>query len=110
MYLLYMKELQTVEYWQHRCPNLDTLRQRTFDVSSPPIGVLATDIEKVLALAMATALTTTTKNQEKQMYAYSFTRSRTEGGHMAAKLTVILGQAYYCPTAFGNTSRYAPAE
>ncbi len=110
MYLLYMEELQTVEYWQHRCLNLGTLRQHAFDVSSPSIGVLTTDIEEVLGLAMATASTTNTKNQEKQMYAYSFTRSRTKGGHMAAKLTVILGQAYYRPTAFGNTSRYAAAE
>ncbi len=36
------------------CPNLDVLRQQTCGSPSPPLGVLTTDPEKVLALARAT--------------------------------------------------------
>ncbi len=48
------EEPQTLEHWLQRCPNLDVLRQHTFGSPSPPLGVLTTDPEKVLALAMAT--------------------------------------------------------
>ncbi len=48
------EEPQTLEHWLQRCPNLDGLRQHTFGGSSPPLGVLTTDPEKVLALARAT--------------------------------------------------------
>ncbi len=47
------EEPQTLEYWLQRCPNLDVLRQHTFDSPSPPLGVLTTDPEKVLAFATA---------------------------------------------------------
>ncbi len=47
-------EPQTLEHWLQRCPNLDVLRQHTFGSPSPPLGVLTTDPEKVLALARAT--------------------------------------------------------
>ncbi len=47
-------EPQTLEHWLQRCPNLDGLRQHTFGSPSPPLGVLMTDLEKVLALARAT--------------------------------------------------------
>ncbi len=45
---------QTLEHWLQRCLNLDVLRQHTFGSPSPPLGVLTTDPEKVLALARAT--------------------------------------------------------
>ncbi len=48
------EEPQTLEQWMQRCPNLDVLRQRTFGSPTPPLGVLTTDPEKVLALARAT--------------------------------------------------------
>ncbi len=48
------EEPQTLEHWLQRCPNLDVLRQHTFGSPSPPLGVLTTDPEKVLALARAT--------------------------------------------------------
>ncbi len=41
-----------MEHWLQRCPNLDVPRYRTFGSPSPPLGVLATDPEKVLVLAM----------------------------------------------------------
>ncbi len=52
--LLCKKEPQTLEHWLQRCPNLDVLRLHTFKSPSPPLGVLTTDPEKVLALARAT--------------------------------------------------------
>ncbi len=48
------EEPQTLEHWLQRCQNLDVLRQHTFGSPSPPLGVLTTDPEKVLALARAT--------------------------------------------------------
>ncbi len=48
------EEPQTLEHWLQRCPNLDGLRQHTFGSPSPPLGVLTTDPETVLALAWAT--------------------------------------------------------
>ncbi len=47
-------EPQTLEHWLQRCPNLDVLRQHTFGSPSPPLEVLTTDPEKMLALARAT--------------------------------------------------------
>ncbi len=47
------EEPQTLEHWLQRCPNLDVLRQHTFG-PSPPLGVLMTEPETVLALARAT--------------------------------------------------------
>ncbi len=47
-------EPQTLEHWLQRWPNPDVLRQHTFGSPSPPIGVLTTDPEKVLALARLT--------------------------------------------------------
>ncbi len=52
--LLCKEEPQTLEHWLQRCPNLVGLRQHTFGSPSPPLGVLTTDPEKVLALARAT--------------------------------------------------------
>ncbi len=43
-----------MKHWLQRCPNLDGLRQHTFGSPSPPLGVLTTDPEKVLAVARAT--------------------------------------------------------
>ncbi len=51
---LFKEKSQTVEHWLQRCPSLDVLRQHTFGSPSPPLGVLTTDPEKVLALARAT--------------------------------------------------------
>ncbi len=48
------EEPQTVKHWLQRCPNLDVLRQHAFGSPSLPLGVLTTDLEKVLALARAT--------------------------------------------------------
>ncbi len=48
------EEPQTLEHWLQGCPNFDGLRQHTFSSPSPPLGVLTTDTEKVLALARAT--------------------------------------------------------
>ncbi len=48
------EEPQTLEHWLQRCPNVDVSRQHTFGSPSPPLGVLTTDPEKVLALARAT--------------------------------------------------------
>ncbi len=48
------EEPQTLEHWLQRSPNLDVLRQHTFGSPSPPLGVLTTDPEEVLALARAT--------------------------------------------------------
>ncbi len=44
------EEPQTLESWLQRCPNLDVLRQHTFGSPSQPLGVLTTDLEKVMGL------------------------------------------------------------
>ncbi len=48
------EEPQTLEHWLQRCPNLDVPRQHPFGSPSPPLGVLTTDPEKVLAFDRAT--------------------------------------------------------
>ncbi len=48
------EELQTTEHWLRRCPRLDATRQNIFGSPSPPLKVLATDPERVLALTGVT--------------------------------------------------------
>ncbi len=48
------EEPQTIEHWLRRCPRLDATRQNIFGSPSPPLKVLATDPERVLALARVT--------------------------------------------------------
>ncbi len=48
------EEPQTLQHWLQRCLHLDVLRQHPFGSHSPPLGVLKTDPEKMLALARAT--------------------------------------------------------
>ncbi len=48
------KEPHTIEHWLQRCPRLNATRQNIFGSSSPPLMVLATDPEGVLALARVT--------------------------------------------------------
>ncbi len=45
---------QTVEHWLQIYRNLGVLRPHTFGYPLPPLGVLTTDPEKVLAVARAT--------------------------------------------------------
>ncbi len=63
---LYKEEPQTLEHWLQRCPNLDVLRQHPFGSPLPPLGVLTTDPEKVLALARATVLSPRRPPQQQQ--------------------------------------------
>ncbi len=42
---------QPVEHWLRWCPRLDATRQNIFGSPSPPLKVLTTDHERVLALA-----------------------------------------------------------
>ncbi len=51
---LYKEEPQTLEHWLQRYPNLDVLRQHTFESPLPPLGVFTTDLEKLLEHARAT--------------------------------------------------------
>ncbi len=48
------EEPQTIKHWQRRCPRLDSTRQNIFGSPSPPLKVLTTDPERVLALARVT--------------------------------------------------------
>ncbi len=48
------EEPQKIEHWLRRCPRLDVTRQNIFGSPSPPLKVLTTDSERVLALARAT--------------------------------------------------------
>ncbi len=48
------EEPQTVEHWLRRCPRFDATRQNIFGSPSPPLKVLTTDPERVLALARVT--------------------------------------------------------
>ncbi len=48
------EEPQTIEHWLWRCPRLDAIRQNIFGSPSPPLKVLKTDPERVLALARVT--------------------------------------------------------
>ncbi len=50
------EEPQTIEHWLRRCPRLDAARQNIFGSPSPPLKVLTTDPERVLALARKTLL------------------------------------------------------
>ncbi len=45
---------QTIEHWLRRCTGLDATRQNIFGSPSPPLKVLTTDPERVLALARVT--------------------------------------------------------
>ncbi len=60
------EELQALEQWLQRCPNLDILQQHTIGIPSPPLGVLTTDPEKMLALARATYLSHRRPPQQQQ--------------------------------------------
>ncbi len=51
---LCIEEPQTIEQWLRRCPRLDATRQNVFESPSPPLKVLTTDPERVLALARVT--------------------------------------------------------
>ncbi len=48
------EEPQTIEHWLRRCPRLDATKQHIFGSPSPPLKVLTTDPERVLALARVT--------------------------------------------------------
>ncbi len=48
------EEPRTTEHWLRRCPRLDATRQNIFGRPSPPLKVLTTDPERVLALARVT--------------------------------------------------------
>ncbi len=48
------EESKTIEHWLLRCPRLDATRQNIFGSPSPPLKVLTTDPERVLALARVT--------------------------------------------------------
>ncbi len=48
------EEPQTIEHWLRKCPRLDATRQNIFGSPSPPLKVLTTDPERVLALARVT--------------------------------------------------------
>ncbi len=48
------EEPQTIEHWLRRCPRLDATRQNIFGSPSPPLEVLTTDPERVLALVRVT--------------------------------------------------------
>ncbi len=48
------EEPQTIELWLRRCPSIDATRQNTLGNPSPPLKVLTTDPETVLALARVT--------------------------------------------------------
>ncbi len=48
------EEPQTIEHWLRRCPRLGATRQNIFGSPSPPLKVLNTDPERVLALARVT--------------------------------------------------------
>ncbi len=48
------EEPQTIEHWLRRCHRLDATRQNIFGSPSPPLKVLTTDPEIVLALARVT--------------------------------------------------------
>ncbi len=48
------EELQTIKHWLRWCPRLDATRQNIFGSPSPPLKVLTTDPERVMALAMVT--------------------------------------------------------
>ncbi len=50
----FAEEPQTIEHWLRRCPRLDATRQNIFGSPSPPLKVLTTDPERVLALARVT--------------------------------------------------------
>ncbi len=54
LYPLYKEEPQTIEHWLRRCPRLDATRQNIFGSPSPPLKVLTTEPERVLALARVT--------------------------------------------------------
>ncbi len=47
---------QTVEHWLQRCPNAVALRQQLFGEPSPPLSVLTTNPDRVLALSRKTLL------------------------------------------------------
>ncbi len=51
---LYKEEPQTIEHWLRWCPRLDATRQNIYGSPSPPIKVLTTDPERVLALTRVT--------------------------------------------------------
>ncbi len=51
---LYKEEPQAIEHWLRRCPGLDATRQNIFGSPCPPLKVLTTDPERVLALARIT--------------------------------------------------------
>ncbi len=48
------EEPQAIEHWLRRCPRLDAIRQNIFGSPSPPVKVLTTDPERVLAPARVT--------------------------------------------------------
>ncbi len=48
------EEPQTIEHRLRRCPRLDATKQTIFGSPSPPLKVLTTDPERVLALARVT--------------------------------------------------------
>ncbi len=48
------EEPQTIVYWLRNCSRLDATTQSTFGNPSPPLKVLTTDPERVLALARVT--------------------------------------------------------
>ncbi len=48
------EEPQTIEYCLQRCPRLDATRQNIFGSPFPPLKVLTTDPERVLAIARVT--------------------------------------------------------
>ncbi len=54
LYPLCKGEPQTIEHWLRRCPRHDATRQNIFGSPSPPLKVLTTDTERVLALARVT--------------------------------------------------------
>ncbi len=54
LYPLCKEEPQTIEHWLRRCPRLDKTRQNIVGSPSPPLKVLTTDPERVLALTRVT--------------------------------------------------------
>ncbi len=52
--LVVTQSAATPHHCAQRCPNLNVVRQHTFGSPLPPLGVLTTDPEIVLALARAT--------------------------------------------------------
>ncbi len=48
------EEPQVIEHWLRRCFRLEATRQNAFGSHSPPLTVLTTNPERVLALARVT--------------------------------------------------------